>query len=430
MADLGMAKDGDVLTITVSSESGLTVTADASSIGGGASVTLMEGTVVDDATANGNGATANGNGATTNGNGAAANGNGAAANGDGMDANGMTEEAAMPAGNGVYTETVTVTGATDGAKMITITGTDAGGNESDAVTVTVTIDNTAPILSMASADPMTANNGMDVTISVSSESGLSITADATAIGGGMVTLTGAMAAANGMDANGMDANGMDANGMDANGMDANGMDANGMDANGMDANGMDATVVYSATVTVTGAEAGDHSIAISTMDAAGNPGEASVTVTVQIEPIVTDLMLAVDLSVVKGGSTITVSATGQAGGGTVTVMDSEGKAAVTAKALDPVGDPDADGNQAYTRAITLPAVLADGTYNLSVVIQGEMDSSTVEVLNDQEPPTLSNASAWPDVVANGGQVALRVTVTPNASKVEIASGHGRCVRAG
>ena len=401
MADLGMAKDGDVLTITVSSESGLTVTADASSIGGGASVTLMEGTVVDDATANGNGATANGNGATTNGN-----GNGAAANGDGMDANGMTEEAAMPAGNGVYTETVTVTGATDGAKMITITGTDAGGNESEAVTVTVTIDNTAPILSMASADPMTANNGMDVTISVSSESGLSITADATAIGGGMVTLTEAMAAANGMDANGMD---------------ANGMDANGMDANGMDANGMDATVVYSATVTVTGAEAGDHSIAISTMDAAGNPGEASVTVTVQIEPIVTDLMLAVDLSVVKGGSTITVSATGQAGGGTVTVMDSEGKAAVTAKALDPVGDPDADGNQAYTRAITLPAVLADGTYNLSVVIQGEMDSSTVEVLNDQEPPTLSNASAWPDVVANGGQVALRVTVTPNASKVEIAS---------
>ena len=122
-------------------------------------------------------------------------------------------------------------------------------------------------------------------------------------------------------------------------------------------------------------------------------------------------MVAVDLSPVKGGSTIMVSATGQPGGGTVTIMDSEGAAAAPARALDPAGDPDMDGNQAYTRSITLSADLADGTYTVSVDIQGETDSATVEVLNDQEPPTLSGASAWPAVVANGGQVALRVTVT-------------------
>ena len=49
------------------------------------------------------------------------------------------------------------------------------------------------------------------------ESGLTVTADASAIGGGTVTLTEGMMAANGMT-NGMDANGMDANGMDANGI--------------------------------------------------------------------------------------------------------------------------------------------------------------------------------------------------------------------
>ena len=45
------------------------------------------------------------------------------------------------------------------------------------------IDNTGPALSMPSADPAMATNGTVVTISVSTESGATVTADASAIGG-------------------------------------------------------------------------------------------------------------------------------------------------------------------------------------------------------------------------------------------------------
>ena len=420
-ADLGLANDGDVLMIVVNSEANLDeVWANATSVGGGR-VTFTEGTVADDAEANGGGMDAgtngaNGMGSDSNG----ANGMDAGANGaNGMDANGMTEEA-MPDGDGVYTGMVTVSGAMDGEQTINIFGRDASGNvNAEALVVSVTIDNTAPMLSMANADPAAATNGTMVTISVNAdESGLTITADASGIGAGMVTLMEAM-----MDANGMtNGNGNGANGM-TNGNGANGNGASGMDANG--GNGMpDSAMVYSysATVTVSGVEeAGDHMIAISTMDAAGNEAEASASISVQIEPIVTDLMVAVDLELVKAGSTIMVSASGQPGGGTVTVMDSEGEMVGSTRALDPDGDPDMDGVQAYSRSITLPANLTDGTYTVSVDIQGETDSATVEVLNDQDPPTLSGASAWPAVVANGGQVALRVTVAMNASMVAIDS---------
>ena len=145
----------------------------------------------------------------------------------------------QPDDEGVYIRVFTIDMAndidTDGVVMVTFTATDRLGNESVAATASITLRNdvTAPTLTMASAMPSPASNGTMVYISVSSESGLTVTADASAIGGGMVTLTEGMMAANG--ANGMDANGM-TNGMDANGM-TNGMDANGM-TNGMDANGM------------------------------------------------------------------------------------------------------------------------------------------------------------------------------------------------
>ena len=119
--------------------------------------------------------------------------NGMDANGmtNGMDANGMADAAP---GNGMYTGMATVTGATDGAQMITITATDASGNSRTA-TVSVMIDNTGPALSMASADPAMAANETVVTISVSTESGATVTADASAIGG-----DAALALAEGMDA--------------------------------------------------------------------------------------------------------------------------------------------------------------------------------------------------------------------------------------
>ena len=217
-ADPPLAKNGMEVTISVSSESGLTVTADASAIGGDAAVALDEGMMA----ADGNGMDANGNG---NGNGMDANGNG---NGD----NGMTETA-MPAGNGMYSGMVTVTDAEDGEQTITITATDGSGNSSTAP-VFVMIDNTGTMLSDASADPTMATSDTEVTLSVNGgESGLTVTADASAIGGGEVELT------------------------------------EGMDH------------MYSATVTVTDAEDGEWMVTISATDALGNDSEAvMVSVTV------------------------------------------------------------------------------------------------------------------------------------------------------
>ena len=93
--------------------------------------------------------------------------------------------------------------------------------------------------------------------------------------------------------------------------------------------------------------------------------------------------------------------------------------------LIPVGDVDPDGDQEYSRSIDLPDVLADGTYTLSVEIQGDVNNSlSVRVLNDQAAPTLSNASALPvqaTYAMNGNQVVLSVTVTLNESMIPIAS---------
>ena len=104
----------------------------------------------------------------------------------------------------------------DGEKIITFAATDRIGGASE-MTVSTSLKNdvTPPELSDPTAMPSPVVNGMDVTISVSSESGLTVTADASAIGGGMVTLT------EGTVDDGMDANG-NGNGMDANG-NGNGM---------------------------------------------------------------------------------------------------------------------------------------------------------------------------------------------------------------
>ena len=252
--------NGNMVTISVSSESGLTVMADASAIGGGAAVALTEGMMA----ADGNGMDANGNG-----NGMDANGNG---NGD----NGMTDTA-MPAGNGVYSATVTVTDAADGEQTITITATDSSGNES-SVDVTVTIDNTGAMLSDASADPSMATDGTEVTLSVNgSESGLTVMADASAIGGGAaVALTDD-----------------------------------------------DGDNIYTASVMVTDAEDGEQMVMISGTDALGNIGEpVSVSVTVDnTAPTLSDA--SADPAEAVNGDMVTISVMGGESGLTVMADASE-----------------------------------------------------------------------------------------------------------
>ena len=137
-------------------------------------------------------------------------------------------------------------------------------------------------------------------------------------------------------------------------------------------------------------------------------GTLTATAAVTVKTGVAGLSVTPDL--VKAGSDVTVTATGKAGGGTVKVMDSEGMQVGDTKSLDPVVERE-DGDVDYSRTITLPADLADGTYTVSVDIQDLMDSMDIEVLNNQAPPMLSDATARPMTVVNGDIVTLVVKAT-------------------
>ena len=116
--------------------------------------------------------------------------------------------------------------------------------------------------------------------------------------------------------------------------------------------------------------------------------------------------------VVAQGGTITVSAIGQAGTGTVTVKDADDNKVGLTRALDPIGEVDADGDQQYERALTLPEPLADGEYTVNIMINNQPGSIMITVLNDQAPPMLSNASVLSntDPIANGSVLTLSVDV--------------------
>ena len=150
-------------------------------------------------------------------------------------------------------------------------------------------------------------------------------------------------------------------------------------------------------------------------------GEMTATADVDVKSTIRDL--SVDNALVKQGATLMISATGKAGGGTVTVMDADGEKVGTTKALDPIDEVDADGDQEYSRSITLPATLADGTYTISVAIQGDTNNSlSVKVVNDQTPPAVSGAKALPDTVKNGELFTLSANVAlPKDSSLTIKS---------
>ena len=132
-------------------------------------------------------------------------------------------------------------------------------------------------------------------------------------------------------------------------------------------------------------------------------------------------------------STIRVTATGKEGKATVAIApmapaDGDGTTpddVVTPKGLDvvdptPEGTP--EGDVAYTRDITLPG-LDDGLYTVTVYIADDELPIVIEVIDDQDPPMLSEAAATPvgaTEAANGGQVALSVKVATNASGVAVS----------
>ncbi len=153
-------------------------------------------------------------------------------------------------------------------------------------------------------------------------------------------------------------------------------------------------------------------------------GEMTHSVDVEIKSTIRGLSVNDDteMAIVSQGGTIMVRATGPVGGGTVTVLDSDGQKVGLKKALDPVGEPDADGDQVYSRSVELPAVVADGMYTVSVEIQGDVNNSLqIEVVNDQTPPSVSNADVSEAVVVNGDSFTLSAVVAMNESMVAIES---------
>ena len=133
-----------------------------------------------------------------------------------------------------------------------------------------------------------------------------------------------------------------------------------------------------------------------------------MTASVDVEIRSTIHSLSVDKTLAKPGTEIKVSATGKTGAATVTLLDAEGNKVGTTKALDPIGallTP--DGDQEYSRTITIPATSEeDTTLTISLEIGGSTDNSLkVRVVKNQQPPTVSAASATP--VGAGGSFKRR-----------------------
>ena len=212
--------------------------------------------------------------------------------------------------------------------MVSISGTDALGNASEPASVTVTVDNTAPALSAPAVTPDWALNGDTVAISVNGgESGLTVTADASAIGG-----DAALALDEGMDAD------------------------------------MAGTGMYSADVTVTDAMGGDQTVSISASDAIGNASEP-VSATVSIHVVTIASFSPADVST---GDTVMVSAMGTAGlTAMFYVFDDEGTYIVTDGKLTESAD--AAGSYSGSFDVVVD-VHATGTYWVSVKL-GEAEKT-------------------------------------------------------
>ena len=393
-ADPPLATNGTEVTISVSSESGLTVTADASAIGGGM-VTLTEGTVDDGMDANGNG---NGMDANGNGNGMDANGNGNGDNGNGNGDNGMTDTA-MPAGNGVYTGMVTVTNAEAGEQTITITATDSSGNES-TVDVTVTIEVMEPIAPVTAiavvADPTNVFAGEDIAVSVTLWSGAEEGAASAAM---VINLSDGDAGGSFSDA-----------------------DGNAITSVTIAVGGFDASPTYS------NDSAGEFTLTATVADEESELEPATVEVTVKAFISNFQVNGTGELGPLTAGVTITVSATGKEGKATVTVTDADGEPVVPSKGLTGLDEePDEEGNVDYTRDIDLPADLTDGIYTVTVTIAGEDAAMAIEIINDQSTPALSNQKVLPDTVAIGSVIALSIDVTSNVPNPRVVS-DGGCQR--
>ena len=159
-----------------------------------------------------------------------------------------------------------------------------------------------------------------------------------------------------------------------------------------------------------------------------SPGTVTITATAGDLTATADINVkstirgqAVDKELVSQGQEITVSAIGPVGNGTVSVRNADGEKVGLTRALDPIGDPDPDGDQQYERSITLPDPLADGSYMVRVTINDDFVDVPITVLSDQSAPTLSDASVLPTTVANGALLTLTVKATASSESNPVES---------
>ena len=156
--------------------------------------------------------------------------------------------------------------------------------------------------------------------------------------------------------------------------------------------------------------------AVALMAAAGDDLEASVDV--EVNPTISVQVNSMDEpEAVLPGATISVTATGKAGGGTVMVTDAEGEAVGSLTGLGLNVDADAtdvpEGSVAYTRNVELPADIADGTYTVTVTIGSEAVPVEIEVMTPEiapEPITAIAVKADPTSVFVGEDIEVSVTL--------------------
>ena len=279
-------------------------------------------------------------------------------------------------GEGIHTYSLTINSdADDGSQEIIVTATDAAGNATPADPVTVTLDNTAPVITAPSRGADThVMVGDTVEISATVEGATSVSADVSGLNAADSPLSLEDAAGDGM---------------------------------------------YSDSVMVTAADPaadGVVTITITASDAAGNAA-APATVMVTLDntaPVIT--APSVDMMSVMAGDTVEISAMVEG----ATSVSADASALNADAAMLPLMDADGDGM--YTVPVLVTAD-SDGDATITITAAdaagNEADPATVTVALDNTMPEVTAVSADPMDAKNGDPVMISATVS-EASTVTAA----------
>ena len=177
---------------------------------------------------------------------------------------------------------------------------------------------------------------------------------------------------------------------------------------------------HSMSATYTNDAAADSMITATAADKA--LGLDSVSIPVVVKSGITEKSVSPDPA--SAGTIVTIAATGEAGAQasfSYSYVNADGNSVSVQKGMDPVGDP-VDGSQKYVRENhALPGDIPEGDVMVTVTIASRSDTVSFEVINDQTPPTLTNAEASQSVVVNGDNFTLSVDVAMNESMTAITS---------